>query len=69
MSDAEIATLEHWAGSGAPEGDRTRLPSLPAFTDGWQLGKPDWIAQMPEPILLDLSQPSISIVAVEPAMK
>jgi hypothetical protein len=27
------------------------------------------IAQMPEPILLDLSQPSISIVAVEPAGK
>jgi hypothetical protein len=27
------------------------------------------MAQMPEPILLDLSQPSISIVAVEPATK
>ena len=27
------------------------------------------VAQMPEPILLDLSQPTVSIVAVEPAGK
>jgi len=26
-------------------------------------------AQMPEPILLDLSQPTVSIVAVEPVAK
>jgi mono/diheme cytochrome c family protein len=48
LSDREIATLEAWVAADMPEGDRTRTPSLPKFTDGWQLGEPDLVVKMPE---------------------
>ena len=32
-----------------PEGDHDKLPSLPKFIDGWQLGKPDMVVKMSEP--------------------
>ena len=35
--------------AGAPEGDPEKLPALPKFTAGWQLGKPDLIVKMTEP--------------------
>src|ERR1043166_377471 len=33
---------------GAPEGEPAKLPPLPKFTDGWQLGPPDLIVTMDE---------------------
>src|SRR5215510_15115449 len=43
LTDAEIATIKEWAASGAPEGNPADKPPLPAFPDGWQIGKPDRI--------------------------
>jgi len=43
LSEAQIALLKEWADAGAPEGDAADKPPLPAFTDGWQNGKPDRI--------------------------
>jgi Flp pilus assembly protein TadD len=45
LTDREIATIEQWAASGAPEGDPQSLPPLPAHADGWLLGKPDLIVK------------------------
>ena len=39
----EKATLLAWASGGAPEGDPKDLPALPAYADGWRIGKPDVI--------------------------
>lgn len=47
LSDAEIGRLGTWAGSGAPEGDRSFLPPVPQFAAGWQLGQPDLVIPMP----------------------
>ena len=47
LSDAQIATLQDWVKQGMPEGDKSKMPKLPAFTDGWQLGTPDLILKMP----------------------
>lgn len=47
LSDAEIETLQRWHRDGAPEGDPAELPPTPEWTDGWQLGEPDLIVQMP----------------------
>ena len=48
LSDAQIATIQRWAESGAPEGDPKALPPAPVFPDGWKIGKPDAVVTMPE---------------------
>ena len=48
LKDEQIKTLRAWADAGAPEGDPALTPPLPKFAEGWQLGQPDLIVQMPE---------------------
>ena len=48
LSEAEIKLIASWAESGAPEGDRKDLPKPPKFVEGWQLGKPDLVLEMPQ---------------------
>lgn len=45
LSDAQIATVRAWVAAGMPEGPADKLPKVPAFTDGWQLGTPDLVVQ------------------------
>jgi hypothetical protein len=49
LSAEQIALIQRWVENGAPEGDPAKLPPSPKFTEGWQLGKPDIVAQVPEP--------------------
>ena len=49
LTTKQIDTLAQWLKAGAPEGDPEKLPALPKFTAGWQLGKPDLIVKMTEP--------------------
>ena len=49
LEAAEIKLIQTWVELGAPEGDPKELPPLPRFTDGWQLGPPDLIVEIPEP--------------------
>jgi len=49
LSDAEIQTFERWVADGAPEGDPQDLPPRPQWPEGWQLGKPDLVVEMPKP--------------------
>lgn len=44
----EIATLRAWADAGAPEGEGSAPPLLEGAADGWELGEPDLIVEMPE---------------------
>jgi hypothetical protein len=48
LTDAEIATIASWVDAGAPQGDLKDLPTPPQFTEGWQLGEPDQIVELPE---------------------
>ena len=50
LSDAQIATIARWVEAGAPEGDPRDLPAAPTFASGWQIGTPDLVMTMPEPI-------------------
>ncbi len=47
LSDADIATIDAWARSGAQEGDPKDLPPAPVFKDGWHI-KPDVVLTIPE---------------------
>jgi hypothetical protein len=48
LTDKEIATIARWVDAGAPQGDPNDMPKAPHFTDGWQLGEPDQIIELPE---------------------
>ena len=47
LSQAQIDTIVRWVDAGAPRGNPAAEPKLPAFTDGWQLGEPDYIVTLP----------------------
>ena len=47
LSERQIALIQQWVEHGAPEGDWAEMPTPPKFSEGWQLGKPDLILQMP----------------------
>ena len=47
LTDAQIAAIGSWVNQGMPQGDPAKMPALPQFTEGWQLGKPDLILEMP----------------------
>ena len=49
LTDAEKDTIVRWVDGGAPEGDRAKLPAAPQFPDGWQIGTPDVVIEIPEP--------------------
>jgi hypothetical protein len=47
LTQAEIDTIVQWVNSGAAEGNPSRLPALPTFAEGWQIGTPDVVFEMP----------------------
>lgn len=49
LSAAEVATIVAWVDGGAPEGNVSDLPKLPAFTEGWHIGKPDLVFKFVKP--------------------
>ena len=57
LSKQEIDTISAWVDSGAPEGDPKDLPPVPNYSDGWSIGKPDMILQMPEEFTLGATGP------------
>jgi hypothetical protein len=49
LSQAEIDMIAAWADAGAPEGRKADLPPAPHFTEGWSIGKPDYVFTMIQP--------------------
>ena len=49
LAPGEKETLVAWVDDGAPEGNPADAPPPAAFTDGWQIPKPDLVLEMPEP--------------------
>jgi hypothetical protein len=48
LTAAERDTLARWASTGATGGNPADMPRAPEFVDGWQIGRPDVIFEMPE---------------------
>ncbi len=57
LTAREIDTIIAWVDGGAIEGDPRDLPLTPKFVDGWTIGNPDLIIQMPEEFTLEASGP------------
>jgi len=49
LTDQEVDTIARWADGGAPKGDDSDMPKMPAFAEGWTIGKPDAVFAMAEP--------------------
>lgn len=47
LDDSDVATLTAWADSGAKEGDSKDAPVALHFVDGWIIGQPDKVFEMP----------------------
>ncbi len=48
LAQKDIDTLVSWVDAGAPEGNPKDLPKPAEFVDGWNIGTPDMIFEMPE---------------------
>ena len=47
LTEAEVRTLLSWVNAGAPEGDPRDAPAPRTFEEGWTIGKPELILEMP----------------------
>ena len=52
LTEEEIKMISDWAENDAPIGDSTKIPPLPEFPSGSQLGKPDLVLKMKDVIPL-----------------
>jgi len=59
LADAQIAAIGEWVSQGMAQGDPAKMPKLPQFPDGWHLGKPDLVLEMPAGFDLPASGPDI----------
>jgi len=59
LTDDQIDVFGRWLKAGMPRGDLSKLPALPQFADGWQLGKPDLILEMPAAFNVPAEGPDI----------
>lgn len=47
LQESEIATLNAWVAAGAPEGNPKDAPAPKQFAEGWSIGQPDVVLEMP----------------------
>lgn len=57
LTKAQVDTVAAWVDGGAKEGDPKDLPPAPQFVEGWGIGKPDVIIQMPDEYTVEASGP------------
>lgn len=49
LTKEQIATLVAWADANAPEGEKADAPKPRTWVEGWNIGKPDAVIEMPKP--------------------
>ncbi len=58
LSEQEIETIVAWVDGGALAGDPALMPEPPRFRDGWQLGEPDYMIELP-PVTVPADGPDL----------
>jgi hypothetical protein len=67
LAQKDIDTLVAWVDSGSPEGQASDLPKPAAFEEGWSIGKPDLVLEMPKPLAVPATGTLDIIYLVVPA--
>ncbi len=57
LTQAQVDTISAWVDGGTIEGNPKDLPPAPQFVEGWGIGNPDLIIQMPEEYTVEASGP------------
>jgi mono/diheme cytochrome c family protein len=57
LKQQEIDAITAWIDGGAKEGDAKDLPAAPQYAEGWTIGKPDLVIEMPEEFTLAADGP------------
>jgi hypothetical protein len=52
LSLEEIETVVEWINDGAPQGDAGDLPPAREFPEGWKIGTPDVVYELPEEVAI-----------------
>jgi hypothetical protein len=52
LKEEQIRIIQRWVEQGANEGNPGEAPPPPKWRDGWQLGQPDLVVQLPRPYTL-----------------
>jgi Flp pilus assembly protein TadD/mono/diheme cytochrome c family protein len=55
LTSDQLRLIAEWVKGGGLEGEPSDLPAQPQFTEGWQMGTPDLIVQMPKSYRLEAS--------------
>ena len=48
LTEQEKSTIFRWVANGAPKGDPKDMPPAPDYPNGWSIGTPDVVFEMPE---------------------
>jgi hypothetical protein len=48
LTPAQKDVIAQWVAGGAPQGDPAVLQAAPTFADGWRIGTPDQVFELPE---------------------
>lgn len=67
LTEREVELLTSWIDAGLPRGDIEHEPAAPTFEDGWQLGIPDLIVEVPEAFSVPADGPDIYQYFVVPS--
>lgn len=59
LSNVQIETIRRWVAAGAPEGNPKQLPAPPNFPADWQLGPPDLVVEVPQPMEVPADGPDV----------
>src|SRR4029077_14492106 len=47
LSEKDVETIVSWVNTGAAQGNPADMPALPDLAQGWQIGTPDVVIEMP----------------------
>lgn len=50
LTSQELETVVTWIDQGTPEGDKSKIPAAKTYSDGWMIGKPDVVFELPEEV-------------------
>ncbi len=59
LTQTQIDLITEWIDAGTPAGDRAELQPKPEFKNGWQLGEPDLVVDVPEAFPVPADGPDI----------
>jgi uncharacterized protein (TIGR03437 family) len=59
LTPDQVSLIQQWVAAGMPQGDPSKAPPAPVYTDDWTLGTPDLILQMPQAFSVPADGPDV----------